>query len=174
MAKKELNFKSLDSLKPIEKVINEATEALKDQSRVIINSAIPEVLGAALGAGTGGIISFTAIYALGTVGLSGAGIMSGLAALGAIVGGGAAAGIFVAAAPVAILAVAGYAVFNNAKNQKLKQEKERLLQEATRKHDALINQLKSEINASKDRIDYLTSLVIMLSRAINDLGEDLT
>jgi len=40
---------------------------------------------------------------LGVAGLSGSGIMSGLAALGGIVGGGAAAGIFVAAAPVAIL-----------------------------------------------------------------------
>lgn len=173
MAKKDMNFKSLDSLKPVEKVINEAAEALKDKSRVIANSAIPEVLGAALGAGTGGVISFAAIYALGTVGLSGVGIMSGLATLGAIVGGGAAAGIFVAAAPVAILAVAGYAVFSNAKNQKLKQEKERLKQEATRKHDALINQLKSDVDASKDRIDYLTSLVIILSRAIDDLGADL-
>ncbi|WP_346914263.1 hypothetical protein [Clostridium sp.] len=174
MAKKEQNFKSLDSLKQVEKVVNEAGEELKDTKRLIINSAIPEVLGVALGAGTGGAISFGAIYALGIVGLSGPGIMTGLVALGGIVGGGATAGIFVAAAPVAILAVGGYATFNYAKNKKLVQEKERLYQEALRKHDAIQNQLQKEVNASKDRIDYLNSLVILLTHAIKDLQEDLT
>ncbi len=173
MTKRDMNFKSIDSLKQVEKVINEASEALKDKTRIIVNSAIPEVLGAALGAGAGGAISFGAIYALGIVGLSGPGIMTGLAALGGVVGGGAAAGILVAAAPVAVLAVGGYATFNYAKNKKLKQEKERLYQEALKKHDAIQNQLNQEVNASKDRIDYLNSLVILLSHAINDLKEDI-
>ena len=173
MSKKRMNFESSDSLKQLIAVMNEASEAMKDKSRIIVNSSIPEVLGAALGAGAGGAISFGAIYALGVVGLSGPGIMSGLAALGGIVGGGAAAGIFVAAAPVAILGVGGYAALNHSKNKKLKKEKERLYQEALRKHDAIINQLNKEANASKERIDYLNSLVILLSRAIKDLREDL-
>lgn len=173
MAKKEENFKSIDSLKMVENVINEAGEALKDKSRLIIDSPIPEVLGAALGAGIGGGVSFAALYTLGTVGLSAAGITSGLAAAGAAVGGGMTAGVFVLAAPVAILAVGGYAVFNHAKNKKLKQEKEQLYQEALRKHDAILKRLHEENEASKERIDYLNSLVILLSRAINDLKEDL-
>ena len=61
MARKNMTFKSLDSLKLVEKVINEASEALIDTKRVIVNSAIPEVLGAALGAGVGGALSFTAL-----------------------------------------------------------------------------------------------------------------
>ena len=171
MSKRRMNFESADSLKQLTAVMNEASEALKDKSRIIVNSSIPEVLGAALCAGAGGAISFGAIYFLGVAGLSGSGIMSGLAALGGIVGGGAAAGIFVAAAPVAI---GGYAALNHSKNKKLKKEKERLYQEALRKHDAIINQLNKEANASKERIDYLNSLVILLSRAIKDLREDLT
>jgi hypothetical protein len=173
MSKKEQNFNSLDSLKQVEKVINEANEALKDTKRLIVNSAIPEVLGAALGAGAGGAISFAALYTAGTVGLSAAGITSGLAAAGGLVGGGMAAGVFVLAAPVAVLAVGGYATFSYAKNKKLKQEKERLYQEALRKHDAIQNQLKKEVSSSKERIEYLNSLVILLSRAVNDLREDL-
>jgi len=174
VAKREMHFKSIDSLKPIEVVVNEASEALKDQSRIIINSAIPEVLGAALGAGVGGAISFTVLYAGGSVvGLSAAGISSGLAFAGGAIGGGMAAGVFVLAVPVAVLAVGGYAVFNSAKNKKLKQEKERLYQEVLRKHDSIQNQMKKESDASKERIDYLNSLVILLSRALRDLQEDL-
>ena len=76
-----------------------------------------------LGAGVGGAISFTALYGLGTVGLSGAGIMSGLAAAGGIVDAGAAAGIFVLAAPVAVLAGTGVAISKNLNHKQLMQER---------------------------------------------------
>lgn len=180
MAKRDMNFKSIDSLKQVEKIVNEASEALKDKKRLIVNSAIPEILGAALGATAGGIGSFMALYTLGTVGLGAAGITSGLAAAGggvSIAIGGAlspmVAGVFVLAAPVAVLAVGGYATLSHAKNKKLKQEKERLYQEAFRKHDAIQNALKNETDASKERIDYLNSLVILLSHALTDLKEDI-
>jgi hydrogenase maturation factor HypE len=52
------NFKSLDSLKSVEKVINEASTALNSKTNTIVNSAIPEILAGALGAGIGGIGSF--------------------------------------------------------------------------------------------------------------------
>ena len=174
MAKHKINFESAESLKPLENVINEASEALKDKNRLIVSSSIPDVLGAALGAGVGGAGSFAALYFAGSVvGLSAAGIASGLAAAGTVVGGGMAAGVFVLAAPVAVLGVGGYAIINYVKNKKLKQEKERLYQEALKKHDAIQSQLKHEVNASKERIDYLNSLTILLSRAVNDLKQDL-
>lgn len=44
MSKKDMNFKSIDSLKQVEKVVDEASEALKDKKRLIVNSAIPEFL----------------------------------------------------------------------------------------------------------------------------------
>lgn len=180
MKKRDMNFKSIDSLKQVEKIVNEASEALKDKKRLIVNSAIPEILGAALGATAGGIGSFMALYALGTVGLGAAGIASGLATAGGVASvaiGGAlspmVAGVFVLAAPVAVLAVGGYATLSYAKNKKLKQEKERLYQEALRKHDAIQNALRKETDASKERIDYLNSLVILLSHALTDLKEDI-
>ena len=121
------NFKTLESLKPVEKVIAEAGMAVSSKSRTIETSAIPEVLGGVAGAGAGAAGSFVALYMLGTVGLSAAGITSGLAAAGAIVGGGMVAGIGVLAAPVALLTVAGYGVLAHRKHKKLLQAKEELL-----------------------------------------------
>lgn len=172
--KKDMKFQSVEALQNVVNVINEASEALKDKSRTIRESAIPEVLAGALGAGIGGIASFTALYGLGSVvGLSAAGITSGLAAAGAVVGGGMVAGVFVLAAPVALLAAGGVGIAANLKNKQLKQEKERLYQEAVKKQNDIINALKTERNADKERIDYLTSLNTLLQQAIKDLKHDL-
>lgn len=98
--KKDMVFQSVDSLQQIVNVVNEAAAAVNDSKRTIKESAIPEVLAGALGAGIGGVGSFAALYGLGVVGLSAAGITSGLAAAGAVVGGGMVAGIFVLALPL--------------------------------------------------------------------------
>ena len=171
--KKEMNFKSVDSLQQGVNVVNEAAVALNDSSRTIQESAIPEVLAGALGAGIGGVGSFAALYGLGVVGLSAAGITSGLAAAGAIIGGGMVAGIFVLAAPIAALAAGGVGVAAHLKNKQLRQEKERLYTEALKKHDAIIKALKEETEATKERLDYLQSLNILLTQAIKDLKQDL-
>ncbi len=173
MNKKDMIYKNIESLQPIVNVVNEAANAINDKTRTISESAIPEVLTGALGAGIGGIVSFTALYGLGTVGLSAAGITSGLAAAGGIIGGGMVAGIFVLAAPIAGLAATGVGITTHLKNKQLKQEKERLYQEALRKHQAIIQSLKEETNANQGRLDYLQSLNIMLTKAITDLRKDL-
>ena len=172
MAKK--NFKSLDSLQSVEKVINEASTALKSKTNTIVNSAIPETLAGALGAGIGGVGSFAALFYGGSVvGLSAAGIASGLAAAGAVVGGGMAAGIFVLAAPIAVLGAGGVGIASSIKSKKLREAKDRLLKLAIEKNHAINKALKEEINATKDRADYLNSINILLQRAINDLKADL-
>lgn len=176
MSKKNMNFKSLNALRPIASVVNEAAEAVKDPKRTIINSAIPEVLAGVAGAAIGGAASFTALWAIGTsaasmFSLSGAGIMGGLAAAG--LGGGAVVGIFVLAAPVAILAGTGVGIAAALKKKQLKQEKDRLYQEALKKHDAIINELKNDNDLSKERTEYLHSLNILLQKAITDLRADL-
>lgn len=173
MSKKNMNFSTLESLESIVNVVNEAGQAVKDKKRVIKDSAIPEVLAGALGAGVGGAASFAALYGLGVVGLSAAGITSGLAAAGALVGGGMVAGVFVLAAPVAILGGVGIGLASAAKRKQLKQEKERLYQEALKKHNAIIKALKDEVNADKERLDYLQSLNILLQQAVKDLKADL-
>ncbi len=171
--KKDMVFKSIDSMQPVVNVVNEAAAAVDDKSRTISGSAIPEVLSGALGAGIGGIGSFAALYGLGTVGLSAAGITSGLATAGGIIGGGMVAGVFVLAAPVAALAATGVGLAAHLKNKQLKQEKERLYAEALKKHEAIIVALKEETDSGKERIDYLNSLNVLLTQAIKDLKKDL-
>lgn len=172
--KKNMVFQSVESLQQVVNVVNEAAEAVNDKSRTIRESAIPEVLAGAIGAGIGGAGSFAALYGLGSVvGLSAAGITSGLAAAGSIVGGGMVAGVFVLAAPVAALAAASVGVAARLKHKQLRQEKERLYGEALKKHQAIIQALKAEADADKERIDYLQSLNILLTQAIKDLKKDL-
>lgn len=171
--KKNMIFQSIESLQPVVNVVNDAAAALNDKTRTIKESAIPEVLSGALGAGIGGVGSFAALYGLGTVGLSAAGITSGLAAAGAVVGGGMVAGIFVLAAPVAVLAAGGVGLASHLKNKQLKQEKERLYQEALRKHEGIIRALREEASATKERLDYLNGLNVLLTQAIRDLKKDL-
>lgn len=171
--KKEYVFKSVEALQAVVNVINDASNALNDKERTIKESAIPEALAGALGAGIGGIGSFIALYGLGTVGLSAVGITTGLATAGGLVGGGMVAGMFVLAAPVAALAGIGVFTASQLKNKQLKQERERLYKEALVKHEAIIKALKEEVNATKERTDYLQGLNILLQNAIKDLKNDI-
>ena len=171
--KKDMVFQSVDSLQQVVNVVNEAAEALNDSKRTIRESAIPEVLAGALGAGIGGVGSFAALYGLGVVGLSAAGITSGLATAGAIVSGGMVAGVFVLAAPVAALAAGGGGIASHLKHKQLHQEKDRLYKEVLLRHESIIQALKEEADASKERMDYLQSLNILLQQAVKDLSHDL-
>jgi len=172
-SKKKMNFKSIESLQPVANVINEADLALKEKSRTIKDSAISEVLTGALGAGIGAVISFAALYGLGWTGLSAVGITSALATAGTIVGGGMVAGVFVLAAPIAGLAGLGVGLANRKKMKQLKEEKQRTYIEAVKKQNAIARALNDEVEASKERIDYLTSLNVLLKQAIKDLSQDL-
>lgn len=171
--KKDMNFQSVESMQSVVNVVNEAAAALNDKRRTIRESAIPEVLAGALGAGIGGVGSFAALYGLGVAGLSAAGITSGLATAGTIVGGGMTAGVFVLAAPVALLAATSVGVASHLKNKQLRREKERLYKETLKKHDAIIKAMKADADADKKRLEYLQSLNILLQQAIKDLRHDL-
>lgn len=178
--KKNMNFQSVDALQQVVNVVNEAAQALNDKTRTIKESTMPEVLAGTLGAGVGGVISFAALYGLGTVGLGAAGITSGLAAAGgmasAIIGGALSpmvAGIFVLALPVAGLAAGGVGIASHLKNKQLRQEKERLFKIAVEKQHTIVVALKDEVNITKERADYLHSLNILLQQAIKELQTDL-
>jgi len=80
---------------------------------------IVESAAAAVGMSLGGAASFTALYLGGTIGLSAAGLTSGLATAGAVAGGGMLAGVAVLAAPIVILGVVGYAIAKNRKNAEM-------------------------------------------------------
>ena len=174
MSKKNMNFQNADALKTVQRVIEEAGHALNDPTITIVRSAMPEVLAGALGAGAGGAASFAALYLGGSVvGLSAAGITSGLAAAGALIGGGMAAGVAVLAAPVAVLGAAGVGITAHVKNKKLKDAKMLCLTQAIAKQNAIIKALQEESAADKERIKYLNSLNTLLDAAIRDLKQDL-
>lgn len=172
--KKDMCFQSLDALKPVQNVIEDADLALNDQSRKMNESPIGEALAGAVGAGVGAGIGFAGLYLGGSVvGLSAAGITSGLAAAGGLIGGGMVAGIAVLAAPAVILGGAGILVASNARNTKLREAKELTYKNAIAKQTAIIKALKQETDADKERIDYLNGLNILLQAAIQELKHDL-
>lgn len=179
--KHDITYKNFDSLKPIEQVVEEAQTAIKEKKRTIkdsplapiLASAVPEVLAGLVGGGIGAAGSFAALFFLGSVGLNAVGITTALGALGAIIGGGMVAGIFVLAVPVAVLATGGVAIVTGLRAKELKQEKERLLQKAIETQQTIIVQIKAEVDAQRQRADYLNSLNELLRRAIADLKADL-
>ena len=48
-----------------------------------------------------------------------------------------------------------------------------MYKEALKKHEALIQELKKEADADKERLDNLQSLNVLLQRAVDDLKKDL-
>lgn len=171
--KKDMRFQNPKALSQVQNVIDEAEIAIQDENRTISTSSIPEVLAGVVGVGAGGAISFAALYFGGIAGLSAAGITSGLAVAGGLVGGGMAAGLAVIAAPVALLGAAGVGISAHARNKRLREMKELCYREAIKKQTAILKALKDEINADKERIEYLNSLNVLLRSAINDLKHDL-
>lgn len=172
MGKKD-NFKNLESLESVQKVVDEASNAMNQPSRTVKTSSIPDALGSAGGAVVGATGSLAALYYGGVTGLSAVGITSGLATAGSIVGGGMVAGVGVLAAPVLVLGVGGYAIVHSHREKKLKEEKQRLYNIALQKQQAIINMLNDRANLSQERIEYLTSLNVLLRRAIDDLRDDI-
>lgn len=171
---KNVLYKNKDALIPLQKIIIEAGEAVKDKTRTIKTSDIPDVLGAVAGIGIGGAAGLGLLSILGVSGLSAAGITSGLAVAGGIVGGGMVAGIGILAAPAVLLGIGGYALLTSTKKKRLLQTKESLLQEAIKKHDAIIRELNNDLNQTRERSEYLNTLNILLQGAIKDLRADLS
>lgn len=166
-------YQNIAALRPVERILEEVDKALDDRGRTIATSDIPEMLGGVAGGAIGVGVGLTLVYTSGVAGVSAAGITTGLATLGAIIGGGMMAGIFVAATPMAVLGVAGYAVVARQNRNRLMQTKEALFQEAVRKHDAILRELNTRIDTAEERNQYLSSLLVLLQRAIDDLRKDL-
>lgn len=171
--KEDMKFQSQDALKPVQAVIDEADKVLNDKSLRIEDSAISGALAGALGAGAGGALGFAGLYFGGTVGLSAVGITTGLAAAGSLVGGGMVAGLGVLAAPAVALGILGAAIGAASEDEKLREAKNLVYQNALKKQTAILKALASEREADKERIKYLTSLNTLLEAAIKDLEYDL-
>ena len=77
------------------------------------------------------------------------------------------------ALPIAGFAAAGVGIAAHLHSKQLRQEKERLYKEVLTRHEAIIQALKDEADASRERLDYLQSLNILLQQAVKDLQHDL-
>ena len=168
--KKDYIFHDLKSLEWVVHIINEVARALNDKTRITAKGSIPDSLFKALGAATGSAGSLAALYGLGTTGFSAAGITSGLAAAG--LGAGMLGGIVVLAIPAVILSNLGASLAPDLNDKILRDEKNRLYEEASKQYEALIKAIKEE-DATKERKEYLQSLSVLIAQAIRDLKRDL-
>ena len=145
-SKNDMNFASIDSLKSIQSVIDDADRALNDKSRRISDSPLSEVLtgAGALGAGLGAGVDLKSWYFLPGPLLTGP-----------------------------LLPGPSFIIQSYLKNKKLREAKELAYKNAVAKQTDIIKALKEEMDADKERIEYLQRLNIMLRSAIKDLEHDL-
>ena len=145
----------------LEKIRKKAMDEVTSALQALENKfpGITEGAAALAGSGVGAAASFGALYTLGTTGVSAAGITSGLATAGSIVGGGMVAGIAVLAAPVAVLGIGWYAIVKHKKNTKLTAALSQAIQKLYEVQERLMSNaefFKAEIAGIKATIDMLT------------------
>jgi len=81
-------------------------------------------------------------------------------------------GVAVVAAPAVLLGIGGFAAATYWHNARLDRERRALLQEAIRKHEAVLRQEKAENSRNRERAAYLHTLVIKLEDVIRNLQGD--
>lgn len=185
---KKINFKNSESLALVKKLLAETELTLSDDGRTtadvqgdlgelmnnILKSDVFGIGVAGTGLAVGGVAGVGLLSAMGSVaGLSAAGITSGLATAGALIGGGMVAGIGVLAAPAVILGGGAYAIANKAKQKKLIQEKELLIQRIMLAHDRIMIKLEQDGEKSAERLNHLKLTLDMLMGVKKDMESDI-
>lgn len=156
----EKNLDSEQFLKSLFKDLDQIDAEVRDGS---------EGIGAVVGGGVGAAGSFAALYGLGLVGLSGPGIMTGLAAAGALIGGGAALGVGVLAAPVAVLAVGAYAFMSHRKKKRVRRLQGQVLAKAIGKQNEILRKLANRADLSERVVGELEARLELLQRMVESL-----
>ncbi len=156
-------YETLEDLKRAEEEIKEVDQLIEQESNATIKAAIQETA-VAMGAGGVGIAGGgVALYFAGVVGFSAAGITSGLAAIGAIVGGGMLAGAAVLAAAPFVLAGGGYLATRYYRQRKFNKARDELRQHAVARRDFL----KKLIADNADQAEKLSEYRMHLTRLTN-------
>lgn len=168
----DMNFISIKSLKPIEDVIREASEGLSHKTWVISSSKISSVLTAACQAENIEGVTFRNIYAFGTGKTKKLGeYISPDDPVNKYID------TFMVSMPdlfAGLLALVGYLSFFLLRRKKVKQKEQELFHEVLTKQEAIQKQLLlEEAHASRERIDYLKSILSLLTFAAKDLKEDI-
>lgn len=173
---KRANYETFASLDEVKQVINEANRALHTPTSTIKGSPINKALAGVIGGGAGAGIGIGAAgLAGGGAGLAG-GAAAGVPAFGFAAGAaGLGAGAIAAIVAIPVVVIGGGAFFwAKWRNKKrLIQEKVRLLQEAIRKRDAIIEELSNDVRKAKAHIEHLVAINTLLQKTIGGLTEDL-
>lgn len=164
-----MKYETLEDLKRAEAEIAEFDKMLDQESNFEVKGAISELSGGAVGAAGGVGGGLAAVYFMGTVGFSGAGIVSGLAAIGALVGGGMLAGIAVVATVPVILGGGGAAAVRYYRSKQFKEARKKLRAHAVARRDFLERLIKEKGDLGDLLEKYKLSLM-RLSTMIEDLS----
>lgn len=157
-----INFKSENELKKVQEVLNEADEGINDKSRTVAKSTMSELLNGILDMDISEVMGLASIVT--RVGVSRFAVTGGLTGI---------AGFSPLFAPVTVVLGVGFGVAKYIRNKKLKNQKELCYKEAIKKQNAIIQALKEESDADKERLDYLNSMNKILQAVIKDLKHDL-
>lgn len=171
---KKMNFKNSDSLILVKKLLDEAELTLNDNNRTTtdVGGDLGVLMDKILKSEAFGIGAAGAGIAAGSI--AGVGLLSVMGSVaGAIIGGGMVAGIGVLAAPAVILGGGAYVFANKAKQRKLVQEKEMLIQRIMLAHDRIMNRLEQKKEVSEERINHLKLTLDMLMGVKKDIQSDL-
>ena len=171
---KHKNYPTRASLKPVRDVLKEASELFVETFSERRQFSVPPAAGGLVGAVTGVGVTKATLVAGAVAGTKGAALLtSGLAFMGAAVGGGMAVGIGVAAAPAVALGAAGYGVLRHQQQKRLRLEKEELLQEARRRREEMSSAIVAGFGDDQLRGDLARNISVRLGDMIRHLEDDL-
>ena len=153
-------YETIEDLQRAEEELKDVDRLIEQEGDATIKAAIQETA-VALGAGGAGIVGGgAALYFAGVVGFSAAGITSGLAAIGAIVGGGMLAGAAVLAAAPFVLAGGGYMATRYFRQRKFNAARKQLRDHAVARRDFL----RKLVTDNADKADKLAEYRLHLDR----------
>lgn len=168
------NFKKLEDLNIVVKILSEVDETLYNKDRIISKFEDNDFANLLVGVASGAITlggSIVAISTMGAVaGLSAAGITSGLAAIGGSMLGGI---ITVAAAPLVVGGLAYFGLKGHSEAVNLKKAINDIYIKSLERKEKLILEIENGEEKSKERQETLSSLLKVLNFAIKNLKEDL-
>ncbi len=132
-----MSYKTLEDFQRAEQELGEVDRLLDQESDAEVKGAIQATAAAVAGGAVGVVGGGMALFFAGVVGFSGPGIMSGLAAIGALIGGSALAGLGVLAAAPVVLAGGSYGAVRFVRWRKVREARTKVRAHAVARRDFL-------------------------------------
>lgn len=164
-----MKYETIDDLKRAEAELAEIDRTLDQESNENMIKAVAEITGVAVGAGTGLGAGGVAIYFAGIVGFSGPGIVTGLAAIGGVLGLGMLGGIAIVAAAPVVLGGGGFFMTRYLRSRKFKAARLTLRQHALARREFL-ERLIRESGELGESLDAYRVHLARLTQMINELA----